>query len=81
MISQGTRTAYQCPLPIPPMNPKRPLLLRDMRNPSAPMQSMSLKLPAQMIAELDRHAADYSTSRMILVRSLLAESLEQLTSR
>ena len=55
-----------------------PLLLRDMRNPAAPMQPMTLKLPVEMIEALNRHAADYSTSRTTLVRNLLAQGLEQL---
>jgi hypothetical protein len=42
------------------------------------MQPMTLKLPGQMIEALDRHAAAYNTSRMVLVRTLLAQALEQL---
>jgi hypothetical protein len=58
-----------------------PLILRDLRNPAARMLAMPLKLPPQMIADLDRHAAAYNTSRAILVRSLISEGLERLESR
>ena len=66
------------------MAPKRPpaaaLLLRDLRNPAAPMQALTLKLPGQMIEGLDHHAAVYSAPRAVLVRTLLAQGLEQLAA-
>ena len=75
----GARTGHHCHPLTPPMAAKRPpLLLRDMRNPAAPMQPMTLKLPGQMIQALDRHAVAYNTSRMVLARTLLAQGLEQL---
>ena len=67
------------------MAPKRPpaaaaLLLRDLRSPAAPMRALTLKLPAQMIEALDRHAAGYATPRAVLARTLLAQGLEQLAA-
>jgi hypothetical protein len=39
------------------MSANRPaLLLRDLRNPAAPMRPLTLKLPGQMIEALGRHA-------------------------
>jgi hypothetical protein len=56
-ILAGVRTAHLRPPSILPMSANRPaLLLRDLRNPAAPMRPLTLKLPGQMIEALGRHA-------------------------
>jgi len=42
------------------------------------MHPVSLKLPPQMIEALDRTAAAYRSRRSVVIRSLLAQALEQL---
>lgn len=56
----------------------RGLLLRDLRDPAAPMAPVSVKLPLPMVAELDRRAAEHHTSRAVLLRSLVVDALERI---
>ena len=54
------------------------LQLLDMSDPLQPLQPVSLKLPPRMIEALDRTAAAYRSRRSVVIRSLLAQALEQL---
>jgi len=54
------------------------LQLLDMSDPQQAMHPVSLKLPPQMIEALDRTAAAYRSRRSVVIRSLLAQALEQL---
>lgn len=56
----------------------RALQLLDMSDPQQVMRPVSLKLPSQMIEALDQTAKAYRSRRSVVIRSLLAQALEQL---
>jgi metal-responsive CopG/Arc/MetJ family transcriptional regulator len=56
----------------------RALQLLDMSDPQQAMHPISLKLPPQMIEALDQTAKAYRSRRSVVIRSLLAQALEQL---
>lgn len=56
----------------------RALQLLDMSDPQQAMHPVSLKLPPQMIEALDQTAKAYRSRRSVVIRSLLAQALEQL---
>jgi len=51
----------------------------DLRDPSAPMQSLPLKLPTAILEALEARAAALHCNRGALARALLVQGLEQLT--
>jgi hypothetical protein len=50
----------------------------DLRSPTAQMQPIGLKLPADLIARIDRQAEILRTTRAALARTLVFRGLEQL---
>jgi len=53
----------------------------DMRKgPGQAMESISLRIPAEMIEALDHRAAKLETPRAVLCRNLLAQGLKALQS-
>jgi hypothetical protein len=50
----------------------------DLRDPSAPMAAIGLKLPLDLIQRIDRQAAKIRTTRAGLCRAFVLRGLEQL---
>lgn len=77
ILARVQRELLPC-VPVSPSSPPRAgLVLRDMRTPGAAMRPACLKLPEQLLEQLDSCAAAYSTSRAVLARTLIAEGLER----
>ncbi len=55
-----------------------PLIVPDMNRPGALLPPLSMRLPADVVADLDGHAARLGCSRVALSRALLAQGVAQL---
>lgn len=63
-----------------PARPTAPPVIRDWRRPGQPMASLPVKLPADLMAQLQHRADRLGCSRAALARDLLASGLERLES-
>jgi hypothetical protein len=62
-----------------PTRPTAPLI-RDWRKPGAVMEGLPVKLPADLMAQLQHRADRLGCSRAALARDLIASGLERLES-
>ena len=60
--------------------PPAPPVIRDWRRPGQPMGSLPVKLPADLMAQLQHRADRMGCSRAALARDLVAQGLERLES-
>jgi hypothetical protein len=64
-----------------PEHKPRPIPMLDMRKGAGQaMESISLRVPAEMIEALDHRAGKLRTPRAVLCRNLLAQGLKALQS-
>lgn len=59
-------------------SPPALLRIRDLRDPSQPMATFNMRLPAGLIDEISQAAAQHNTRPRTLARELLARGLDQL---
>jgi hypothetical protein len=57
-----------------------PPLIRDWRRPGQSMEALPVKLPADLMAQLQHRADRLGCSRAALARDLVAQGLERLES-